>query len=163
VSGGIPGRQGVGIDLHPHRSAIARVDETGNEPGWVQIDNDPKMLVVECRKAGPGAPAVIQATHGCYWAVDALHAAKFDVHLAHPSGMKALRKRKRVKTDPRDAYGERALVPRPSWWLFPPVTDDLDPAGGGLVVGESGVADRAERARLERRGRVFCPTPPKSL
>jgi hypothetical protein len=26
------------------------------------------------------------------------------VHLAHPLGLKALRKRKRLKTDPRDAY-----------------------------------------------------------
>src|SRR5881392_4134179 len=30
--------------------------------------------------------------------------AGFEVHLAHPLGMKALRKRKRVKTDPADSY-----------------------------------------------------------
>jgi transposase len=47
---------------------------------------------------------VIEATYGWYWAVDALLAARFEVHLAHPLGLTALRKRKRVKTDPRDAY-----------------------------------------------------------
>lgn len=31
-------------------------------------------------------------------------ATGFEVHLAHPLGSKALRKRKRVKTDPPDAY-----------------------------------------------------------
>ena len=36
--------------------------------------------------------------------MDALLAARFEVHLVHPYGMKALRKRKRVKTDPRDPY-----------------------------------------------------------
>jgi len=39
-----------------------------------------------------------------YWAVDALQAAAFDVHLAHPYGMTAMRKRKRVKTDAKDSY-----------------------------------------------------------
>ena len=37
-------------------------------------------------------------------AVDALLAATFEVHLAHPFEMNALRKGKRVKTDSRDAY-----------------------------------------------------------
>ena len=45
----------------------------------------------------------MEATYGWYWAVDAVLAAKFEVHLAHPYGMKAMRKRKRVKTDARDA------------------------------------------------------------
>jgi len=31
-------------------------------------------------------------------------AARFEVHLAHPYGMKVMRKRKRVKTDAKDAY-----------------------------------------------------------
>jgi transposase len=95
----------VGIDLHLHRSVIAALDEQGKQLGWVRIDNDPKTLVSEVRKAGGrGCSVAIEATYGWYWAVDALLAARFDVHLAHPSGMKALRKRKRVKTDARDAY-----------------------------------------------------------
>jgi transposase len=95
----------VGIDLHLHRSVIAALDEQGKQLGWVRMDNDPKTLVAEVRKAGGrGCSVAIEATYGWYWAVDALLAAKFDVHLAHPSGMKALRRRKRVKTDARDAY-----------------------------------------------------------
>lgn len=100
----ISDRQFVGVDLHLHRSVIARMDEQGHELGWVRIDNDPRALVREVRKGGRGCSVAIEATYGWYWAVDALTAARFDVHLAHPYGMKALRKRKRVKNDVRDAY-----------------------------------------------------------
>jgi hypothetical protein len=57
-----------------------------------------------------------------------LLAATFDVHLAHPSGLKALRKRKRVKTDPRDAY-ELATLLRlgslPGAYIAPPNLREL--------------------------------------
>jgi hypothetical protein len=104
VGDGIADRQVIGIDLHLRRSVIARVDERGNELGWIPLDNDPKTLIAECRKAGRGVPVAIEATYGWHWAVDALLAAGFEVHLAHPLGMKALRKRKRVKADPADGY-----------------------------------------------------------
>jgi transposase len=104
------GRRFVGVDLHLHRSVIAGLDEVGEQLGWVRIDNDPKALVAECRKVGRGVPVAIEATYGWYWAVDALLGAGFAVHLAHPSGMKALRKRKRVKTDPADAYELATLL-----------------------------------------------------
>jgi len=128
VGDDIAGRQVIGIDLHLYRSVIARVDERGNELGWIRVDNDPKTLIVECRKAGRGAPVAIEATYGWYWAVDALLAAGFEVHLAHPLGMKALRKRKRVKTDPRDAY-ELANLLRlgslPEAYIAPPDLREL--------------------------------------
>ena len=128
MSDGTAGGQVVGIDLHLHRSVIARVDDHGNELGWVRIDNDPKALRAECRKAGRGAAVAIEATYGWYWAVDALLAAGFEVHLAHPLGMKALRKRKRVKTDPRDAY-ELANLLRlgslPEAYIAPPDLREL--------------------------------------
>jgi len=44
----------VGIDLHLHRSVIARIGEHIEELGWVRIDNDPAALRAECRKAGRG-------------------------------------------------------------------------------------------------------------
>ncbi len=75
MSDGIAGGQVVGVDLHLHRSVIARIDDRGKELGWVRIDNDPRALVAECRKAGRGAPVAIEATYGWYWAVDALLAA----------------------------------------------------------------------------------------
>jgi transposase len=128
VSDGIADRQVVGIDLHLHRSVIGRVDERGDELGWVRIDNDPRVLVAECRKAGREVPVAIEATYGWYWAVDALRAGGFEVHLAHPLGMKALRKRKRVKTDPRDAY-ELANLLRlgslPEAYIAPPDLREL--------------------------------------
>ena len=120
--------QYVAVDLHLHRSVVGRIDGQGNELGWVRIDNDPKALVREVRKGGWGCSVAIEATYGWYWAVDALLAAKFDVHLAHPYGMKALRKRKRVKTDPRDAY-ELANLLRlgslPGAYIAPPELREL--------------------------------------
>jgi hypothetical protein len=44
VSDGVAGGQVVGIDLHLHRSVIARIDEHGQELGWVRIENDPTAL-----------------------------------------------------------------------------------------------------------------------
>ena len=124
----ISGKCFVGIDLHLHRSVVAIIDDAGTELGWVRIDNDPKVLVREVRKAGRGAPVAIEATYGWYWAVDALLAARFDVHLAHPYGMKAMRKRKRVKTDSRDAY-ELANLLRlgslPEAYIAPPDLREL--------------------------------------
>jgi transposase len=105
MSDGIPvGRQFVGVDLHSRRSVICRIDAGGRELACTQIDNDPKALVAHVRVAGRGAPVAIEATWGWYWAVDALAGAGFEVHLAHPYGMKAMRKRKRVKTDAKDSY-----------------------------------------------------------
>ncbi len=101
MSDGIAGGQVVGIDLHLHRSVIARIDDHGNELGWVRIDNDPKALRAECRKAGRGVPVAIEATYGWYWAVDALQAAGANVHLVAPSKLTAFEGR-RVKNDQRD-------------------------------------------------------------
>jgi transposase len=128
VGNAISEKQWVGIDLHLHRSVIVRIDEHGKELEWVRIDNDPKGLVREVRKAGRGAPVAIEATYGWYWAVDALRKAKFDVHLAHPYGMRQLRKRKKVKTDRKDAY-ELANLLRleslPEAWIAPPDLREL--------------------------------------
>jgi transposase len=129
VSDGIAGGQEVvGVDLHLHRSVIAQIDDHGEQLGWVRIDNDPVALRAECRKAGGGAAVAIEATYGWYWAVDALLAAGFEVHLAHPLGMKALRKRKRVKSDPADAY-ELANLLRlgslPEAYIAPPELREL--------------------------------------
>ena len=122
MSDAIADKQFVGIDLHLHRSVICRIDELGRQLDCVQIDNDPKALLREVRKAGRGASVAIEATYGWYWASDALQKAGFDVHLAHPYGLRALRKRKRVKTDARDAY-ELANLLRlgslPEAWIAP--------------------------------------------
>jgi len=105
MSDGIPvGRQFVGVDLHSRRSVICRIDAGGQALACTQIDNDPRVLLARVRLAGRGAPVAIEATWGWYWAVDALAGAGFEVHLAHPYGMTATRKRKRVKTDAKDAY-----------------------------------------------------------
>ena len=128
VGNAISEKQWVGVDLHLHRSVIVRIDERGKELEWVRIDNEPKSLIREVRKAGRGAPVAIEATYGWYWAVDALRKAKFEVHLAHPYGMKRLRKSKRVKTDRADAY-ELANLLRleslPEAWIAPPDLREL--------------------------------------
>ena len=120
--------QWVGIDLHLRRSVICRIDAQGVELECVQIDNDRKTLVREVRKAGRKAPVAIEATYGWYWAVDALKGAGFDVHLAHPYGLKTMRSRKRVKTDAKDAY-ELANLLRlgslPEAYIAPPELREL--------------------------------------
>jgi transposase len=128
VSNAIAEKQWVGVDLHLHRSVISRIDEHGELIEWVRIDNDPKALVKEVRKGGRRAPVAIEATYGWYWAVDAVRAAKLEVHLAHPYGMKKMRNRKRVKTDQADAY-ELANLLRlgslPEAWIAPPGLREL--------------------------------------
>jgi transposase len=128
VSNGTRSKQWVGVDLHLHRSVICRIDEQGRELECVRIDNDPTALVAQVRKAGRGAPVAIEATYGWYWAVDALTAGRFEVHLAHPYGMKAMRKRRRVKNDARDAY-ELANLLRlgslPEAYIAPPQLREL--------------------------------------
>jgi transposase len=89
VSNDIAEKQWVGVDLHLHRSVICRIDGRGRQLECVQIDNDPKALVKAVRPAGRGAPVAVEATYGWYWAVDALQQARFEVHLAHPYGMKS--------------------------------------------------------------------------
>ena len=61
MGNGISEEQWVGIDLHLHRSVISRIDGAGKQLDCVQIDNDPKALVKEVRKAGRGAPVAIEA------------------------------------------------------------------------------------------------------
>jgi len=68
-----PGGQWMGVDLHARRSVICRIDDHGKELSCKQIDNDPKVLVREVRRAGRGAPVAIEATYG--WV---RHEALFD-------------------------------------------------------------------------------------
>ncbi len=96
------GRQVVGIDLHRRRTVIVRMTETGERLGTVRIDNDPMSLAAEIAKAGESPQVVLEATYGWYWAVDVLHDAGAEVHLAHPLGVKGFAYR-RVKNDVRDA------------------------------------------------------------
>jgi transposase len=128
VSDGISGAQFVGIDLHRRRSVIVRVDEVGSVLDVVRITNSEQALLGAVRPAGKGARVAVEATYGWYWAVDALQAAGFEVHLAHPYGMRAMRKRKKVKTDQADAY-ELANLLRlgslPEAWIAPPATREV--------------------------------------
>ena len=95
------GKQFVGIDLHRQRSVIVRQTDTGEQLSVVRIVNDPVALALQIEKAGPNPEAVLEATYGWYWAVDALEAAGASVHLAHPLGVKGFRYR-RAKNDVRD-------------------------------------------------------------
>ncbi len=92
MSDGISEKQFVGLDLHLHRSVICRIDGRGQRLDCVQIDNNPKAVVKAARSAHRGAPVAVEATYGWYWTVDALQQARFEVHPAHPYGMKAMRK-----------------------------------------------------------------------
>ena len=98
MSRGYSSGQLVGIDLHRRRSVICRMSAEGEVLESVRIDNDRAGLLREVAKAGAGAPVAIEATYGWYWAVDALQEQGFQVHLAHPKGLRSFEGR-RVKTD----------------------------------------------------------------
>src|SRR5215210_7273029 len=92
------GQQFVGIDLHRRRSVIVRSTQAGEVLEAVRILNNVESLNTVLERAGEGPEVVLEATHGWYWAVDALQAAGAHVHLAHPLGVKAFEYR-RVKND----------------------------------------------------------------
>jgi transposase len=119
---GYDGRQIVGIDLHRRRSVIVRMTEDGQRLDAVRIDNDPVTLGLEIAKAGEAPEVVLEATYGWYWAVDVLHDAGAQVHLAHPLGVKGFAYR-RVKNDIRDASDLADLLRMgrlPAAWIAPP-------------------------------------------
>jgi transposase len=121
------GKQFVGIDLHRRRSVVARIAETGEPLGWVQIINDRDQLALAMAEAGEDAEVVLEATYGWYWAADLLAGLGAKVHLAHPLGVKAFSYR-RVKNDVRDATDLADLLRMgrlPEAWIAPPETREL--------------------------------------
>src|SRR3954465_1373667 len=121
------GRQGVGIDLHRHRSVIVRMSEAGERLDSVRIDNDPMTLAAEIAKAGEHPQVVLEATYGWYWAVDVLQEVGAEVHLAHPLGVKGFAYR-RGKNDVRDASDLADLLRMgrlPEGWIAPPAVRQL--------------------------------------
>ena len=119
MSEGISEKQWVGVDLHLHRSVICRIDEQGRQLDCVQIDNDPKALVKAVRPAGRGAPVAVEATYGWYWAVEALQKAGFEVHLAHPYGVKAMRNASGSRPTPKTRTSWRTCC---AWGRYRRVT-----------------------------------------
>jgi transposase len=121
------GRQVVGIDLHRRRSVIVRMTEDGRKLETARITNSPAALRREIAKAGKNPRVVIEATYGWYWAVDVLHEAGAEVHLAHPLGVRAYSYR-RVKNDERDAADLADLLRMgrlPEAWIAPPEIREL--------------------------------------
>src|SRR5690349_22763690 len=124
---GYAGRQFVGMDLHRRRSVIVRMTAEGEVLENVQIVNDADRLIEVIRRAGEAPEVVLEATYGWYWAVDALHKACAETHLAHPLGVKAFEYR-RVKNDERDARDLADLLRMgrlPEAWIAPPATREL--------------------------------------
>jgi transposase len=115
------GQQFVGIDLHRRRSVIVRTTAEGDVLEAVRIVNDVDRLNSVMARSGEDPEVVLEATHGWYWAVDALQAAGAQVHLAHPLGVKAFEYR-RVKNDFRDATDLADLLRMgrlPEAWIAP--------------------------------------------
>jgi len=121
------GKQFVGIDLHRRRSVIVRTTDGGEVLETVRILNDVDRLRSVMANAGVDPEVVLEATYGWYWAVDALHDAGANVHLAHPLGVKMFEYR-RVKNDVRDAKDLADLLRMgrlPEAWIAPPETREL--------------------------------------
>src|SRR4029079_15142813 len=86
-----------------------------------------RRIVLRTDDAGRGAEVAVEATYGCYWAVDALTDAGFDVHLAHPRGIVSMQDR-RAKTDGLEATGLADLLRigrLAQAWIAPPAVREL--------------------------------------
>jgi transposase len=121
------GKQFVGVDLHRRRTVLVRTTDAGEVLESVRISNDVESLNRVMDRAGVDPEVVLEATYGWYWAVDALHKAGANVHLAHPLGVKAFEYR-RVKNDERDAKDLADLLRMgrlPEAWIAPPATREL--------------------------------------
>lgn len=121
----------------------------------MQIDNDPQELVREVRKTGRGAPVAAEATYGWIWAVEALQAARCEVHLY---GMKAMRKRKRRGRCRVPSRQRAVLVLRYVYDLDEAaITRELEAALAAAVPDAYRLTDSspctAERRRCGRPGR----------
>ena len=117
----------MGVNLYRRRSAIVRHNGEGQQLSVARIANAPDTLERRFDDAGPHPEVVLEATHGWYWALDALQAAGPNVHLAHPLGVKGFRYH-RVKNNVRDA-SDLADVLRmnrlPEEWIAPPEVREL--------------------------------------
>jgi hypothetical protein len=78
------------MDLHRRRSVLVRMSATGRKLETVRIANSPAELRRVIARAGRRPRVVLEATYGWYWAADTL-AARAEVHLAHPLGVKGVR------------------------------------------------------------------------
>ena len=118
----------VGVDLHRRRSRVVVLDEDGVKLSSVNVDNrEPAELVAAVAVGGEGCAVVIEAAWGWYWIADLLTDAGFEVHLAHPLGVKGYQNR-RVKNDDRDAALLADLLRMgslPEAWISPPLLREL--------------------------------------
>src|SRR5436309_15638060 len=76
-------QQYVGIDFHRRRSVIVRLSADGERLGLHRIVNDPFGLSAVLAQWGESPQAVIEATYGCYRAVQLLQDLRSTVHLAN--------------------------------------------------------------------------------
>ena len=127
MTGAYDGRQVVGIDLHRRRSVLVRMSAEGRKLETIRITNSPAELRRAVARAGKRPRVVLEATYGWYWAADTLAAARAEVHLAHPLGVRGFAYR-RVKNDEKDA-GDLADLLRmgrlPEARVAPPETREL--------------------------------------
>jgi transposase len=105
------GRQVVGMDLHRRRSVLVRMSEDGRKLETVRIDNSPAALRAVLARTGKNPRVVVEATYGSYWAADVLEAARAEVHLAHPLGVRAFTYR-RVKNEALSRISRFGTEPR---------------------------------------------------
>ena len=80
----------VGMDVHPKRSQVAVVDNTGAAQRNRNLANDPAQLVPILGVLAPGTPVAFEATDGWGWLVELLEELELEPHPVHPSRCKAI-------------------------------------------------------------------------
>jgi hypothetical protein len=66
------GRQVVGMDLHRHRSVLARMTGDGRRLGMARYHREPAGVTRAVGRMGKCPKVVLEATYGWYWAAELL-------------------------------------------------------------------------------------------
>jgi transposase len=117
----------VGMDVHPKRSQVAVVDDTGVPQCNRNLPNDPAQLVPILGALPPGTPVAFEAAYGWGWLVELLEELELEPHLVHPSRCNAIASA-RLKNDKVDAATLAQLLRAdllPEAWIAPQATRDL--------------------------------------
>jgi transposase len=80
----------IGCDYHRRYSVFVGVDESGTAGEPVRVEHIDDEFRNYVQSLPPGTPIAVEATGGCYWAINELEQAGLDARLAQPFAAKRM-------------------------------------------------------------------------
>ena len=120
-------QQFIGCDYHRRYSVFVSVDENGKASKPVRVEHVGEEFAKYVRSLPPGTPVAVEATGGCYWALEEIERAGMDARLAQPFVAKQ-RAGGRNQTDGIDARSVALMLRNgtlPEVWIPEAKTRDL--------------------------------------